>query len=180
MFKQYILIIYKNGSSISLDVPENYYQNKYKNKPEKKLHKIFMNEYKSFVKALNKNEAVVPVGKYLSFSQASISGKDIISVDLKSTQEVEIKESVTTFVPGVHDQVYLNITGTDLEKLLSKLEETNLIENISKLIDKIYSYLNKSNVEFSIKTAKRPSAPKKKKAAETNPVVFETDQSSNQ
>ena len=180
MVKQYILIIYKNGSSISLDVPENYYQNKYNNKPEKKLHKIFMNEYKSFVKALNKNEAVVPVGKYLSFSQASISGKDVISVDLKSTQEMETKEAVTTFVPGVHDQVYLNITGTDLEKLLNKLEETNLIENTSKLVDKICSYLNKSNVEFSIKTAKKPSAPRKKKAAETSPIVFEADQSSNQ
>ena len=78
MFKQYILIIYKNGSSISLDVPENYYQEKYKNKPEKKLHKIFMNEYKSFVKALNKNEAVV-----------------IEDIDKKEEEKEQVKEKIS-------------------------------------------------------------------------------------
>ena len=178
MFKQYLLIVYKNGSSISLDVPENYYQDKYKNKPEKKLHKIFMREYNSFVKALNKGNAVILVGKYLSFSQASISGKDVLSVDLKSIEEMEVqKESVTTFVPGVHDQVYLNIKDTDLEKLLAKLKETNFVENISKLADKLYSYFNKSNLEFTIKSSKKPTVSRKKKEDVVTPIVFETEQS---
>ena len=176
MMKQYILIIYKNGSSINLDIPENYYQTVYAKKSEKKLHKIFIRDYKKFVAALNKNLAVVDVSRYLPFSNASISGKDVISVDIKSHSNDESeKESVTTFVPGVHDQVYLNITGTDIEKLLNQLAESNLVENSSKLIEKMLSYFNKANVEFTIKAGKKSTTSKKVKT-----IVLETDQTKNQ
>ena len=39
--KRIILVTYRNGSTVSIDVPENYYVEKYKKKPEAKLHKIF-------------------------------------------------------------------------------------------------------------------------------------------
>lgn len=38
---------------------------------------------------------------------------------------------------------------------------------MSKLIDKLYSYFNKSNVEFTIKTGKKPTTSRKKKTTET-------------
>lgn len=164
MVKQSILIIYKNGSSINLDVPENYYQNKYSKKSSIKLHKIFMKQYKKFVRALNKGLDIVDVNKYLPFSNASISGKDVISVDIKiNEQNDQSKDPVNTFIPGLHDQVYLNLDGTQLENLLNKLAETNLVENLDKLIDKMISYFNKSNVEFTIKAGKKTTQPKKQK-----------------
>lgn len=171
MVKQSILIVYKNGSTINLDVPENYYQKNYLNKSDKKIHKKFINDYKKFVTALNKNKTVIDVNKYLPFSNASISGKDIISVDIKDQAICETVDPVTTFVPGVHDQVYLNIEGSDLENILKQLAETHLIEKFSNLIDKLYSYVSKSNVEFTIKTAKKTAAPRKKKITETPSVV---------
>ena len=36
--KRCIVVTYKNGSSINIDVPELYYQEKYKNKSEDRLH----------------------------------------------------------------------------------------------------------------------------------------------
>ena len=139
MVKQSILIIYKNGSTISLDIPENYYQKKYVNRSDKKLHNIFIKDYKKFVAAINKEKTIIDVNRYLPFSNASISGKDIISVDIKDQMVLENVGGVTTFVPGVHDQVYLNIEGSDLEKLLKKLVETEFIEKSCDLIDKLYS-----------------------------------------
>ena len=38
MMRQFILITYENGSTVTIDIPENYYRDKYKKKPEKKLH----------------------------------------------------------------------------------------------------------------------------------------------
>ena len=59
------------------------------------------------------------------------------------------KESVTTFVPGVHDQVYLNIKDTDLEKLLAKLEETNFVENIS-VKECIFNHLGSIALAYNV------------------------------
>ena len=47
--KRYVVVTYKNGSVINIDVPETYYQDKYKNRPEQRLHKIFIKEYSKFV-----------------------------------------------------------------------------------------------------------------------------------
>ena len=42
---------------------------------------------------------------------------------------------------------------------------------MSKLIDKLYSYFNKSNVEFTIKTSKKSTtSSRKKKVTETAPM----------
>ena len=159
MFKQSILILYKNGTSISIEVPENYYANKYKKKPEKKLHQLFIKDYKKFVKILNKNLSVVDVGNYLKFSNASICGKDVLSVDIKT---IDINDDVTeventTFIPGLHDQTYLNLKDTPLEEILQQMKDTDFIPNMNKLIEKLLSFFNKSNVEFTIKAGSKKS-----------------------
>lgn len=166
--KQCIVITYKNGTSINLDVPSEYYKKKYSKSPEKKLHSIFMKEYNSFVKALNKEPSVVAVGKYLSFSNATISGKDVLSVDVKDF-DIEAKPlDNTVFIPGVHDKVYLDLTDTRLDALLDKLESLEVVENLDKLVQKVVGFLNKSNVEFTVKAGKKPaSTPRKKKEEPT-------------
>ena len=174
--KQCIVITYKNGSSVNIDVPELYYQEKYLKKPSKKIHKIFIKEYNSFVKAMNKASEIVSVGAHLKFSNATVSGKDVLSIDIKDLEEEVKPQDNTVYIPGVHDQVYLNINDTKLEKLLIKLEEANLIENMSKLIDKLYSYFNKSNVEFTIKTGKKPTTSRKKKTTETTLMELKGEQ----
>ena len=177
MVKQSILITYKNGSSINIDVPENWYAERYKKSPESKLHRIFIQDYKKFVTALNKNLTVVDVNKYLKFSNASICGKDILSVDIKSINvDEEIGCDESTYIPGLHDQVYLNLTDTKLEKALEQTLELNLIENLSKLIDKITTYFQKSNVEFTIKAGKKTtssSSTSRKKKVSDNVAVSE-------
>lgn len=163
--KQCIVVTYKNGSSINLDVPELYYQEKYAKKPAKKCHAIFLKEYNKFVNALNKTDGIVQVGKYLKFSNATVSGKDVLSIDIKELAEEVKPVDNTIFVPGVHDKVYLDFTDTKLEALLTKLEDLSLLENLDKLVQKLVSYFNKANVEFSIKAGKKaPATPRKKKA----------------
>lgn len=163
--KQCIVVTYKNGSSINLDVPELYYQEKYAKKPAKKCHAIFLKEYNKFVNALNKTDGIVQVGKYLKFSNATVSGKDVLSIDIKELAEEVKPVDNTIFVPGVHDRVYLDFTDTKLEALLTKLEDLSLLENLDKLVQKLVSYFNKANVEFSIKAGKKaPATPRKKKA----------------
>ena len=166
--KQCIVVTYKNGSSINLDVPELYYQEKYAKKPAKKCHAIFLKEYNKFVNALNKTDGIVQVGKYLKFSNATVSGKDVLSVDIKELAEEVKPVDNTIFVPGVHDRVYLDFTDTKLEALLTKLEDLSLLENLDKLVQKLVSYFNKANVEFSIKAGKKaPATPRKKKSTST-------------
>lgn len=166
--KQCIVVTYKNGSSINLDVPELYYQEKYAKKPAKKCHAIFLKEYNKFVNALNKTDGIVQVGKYLKFSNATVSGKDVLSVDIKELAEEVKPVDNTIFVPGVHDRVYLDFTDTKLEALLTKLEDLSLLENLDKLAQKLVSYFNKANVEFSIKAGKKaPATPRKKKVTPT-------------
>lgn len=163
--KQCIVVTYKNGSSINLDVPELYYQEKYAKKPAKKCHAIFLKEYNKFVNALNKTDGILQVGKYLKFSNATVSGKDVLSIDIKELAEEVKPVDNTIFVPGVHDKVYLDFTDTKLEALLTKLEDLSLLENLDKLVQKLVSYFNKANVEFSIKAGKKaPATPRKKKA----------------
>lgn len=174
MTRSSIVVIYKNGTSVSVDVPENFYLNKYKKKSEKKLHQIFMKDYKKFVKALNKNLSVVDVNKYLPFSNASICGKDILSVDIKNVSLEEVTENQeisNTYIPSLHDQLFLNIDGTKLEKLLDEIDEQNLVENLSKLIDRLLSYFTKSNVEFTIKAGKKQSTTTRKKKSVTDTLT---------
>ena len=164
--KQCVVIMYKNGTSVNIDVPTEYYKNKYSKNSEKKLHSIFMKEYKSFVKALNKEPSVLSVGKYLKFSSATISGKDVLSVDIKDFDMEAKPLDNTVFIPGVHDKVYLDLTDTRLDALLDKLEELQVIENLDKLVQKLVGFLNKSNVEFTIKAGKKPTATTSRKKKE--------------
>ena len=161
---QLIAITYKNGTFINLEVSLDYYKNKYKKKSEKKLHSIFMKEYKAFVKALNKEPNIINVGKFLGFSNATISGKDVLSVDIKDVGVNAKPLEDTMFIPGIHDKVYLDLTDTRLDGFLDKLEDLQLIENFDKLVQKLVGFLNKSNVEFTIKAGKKPTPqPRKKK-----------------
>lgn len=158
------MIMYKNGTSINIDIPSEYYRNKYSKKPEKKLHSIFIKEYNSFVKALNKEPSVITVGKYLGFSNATISGKDVLSIDIKDFDTEAKPLDNTVFIPGVHDKVYLDLTDTRLDNFLNRLEELQVVENMDKLVQKLVSFFNKSNVEFTVKAGKKPAAtPRKKK-----------------
>ena len=178
--KQCVVVTYKNGSSINIDVPVLYYSEKYKKKSEAKLHSIFLKEYSAFVKALNKGEDVVEVGKYLKFSNATVSAKDVLSVDIKDLAEEVKPQDNTVFVPGVHDKVFLDLSDTRLDALLTKLEELNIVENTDKLLQKLVSYFNKSNVEFTIKAgAKKPSTSStRKKKTEVESEVQVASESS--
>lgn len=169
--KQCIVVTYKNGSSINIDVPDLYYSEKYKKKSSKKQHSIFLKEYRNFVKALNRDtNTVVSVGKYLQFSNATVSGKDVLCVDIKNLEEETKPQDNTVFIPGVHDKVYLDLTDTRLDALLDKMEKLNIIDNTDKLLQKLVAYFNKSNVEFTIKAGKKTTTTRKKKP-ETSEVV---------
>lgn len=174
--KRCIVVTYKNGSSINIDVPELYYQEKYKNKVEDRLHKIFLKEYQKFVTAMNKGTDVVLVGKYLKFSNTSVCGKDVLGIDIKDLEEEVKPQDNTVYVPGVNDRVFLDISKTQLEDLIQKLNNTDLIDNLDKLVQKMVSYFNKANVEFTIKAGKKTSASsttgRKKKAASVEEVTL--------
>lgn len=166
MMKQYIVITYKNGISVNIDIPAEYYRKKYEKKPEKKLHSIFKKEYNSFIKKLNKEPSVVNVGEYLKFSNATISGKDVLSVDVKDLESESKPLDNTIFIPGVHDKVYLDLTDTRLDNFLNRLEELQVVENMDKLVQKLVSFFNKSNVEFTVKAGKKPATTSRKKKEE--------------
>lgn len=170
--KRSIIITYKNGSSINIDVPETFYTLKYKNKPEAKIHKIFIKQYNNFVSALNKSEGVVRVSKYLPFSNATISAENVLGIDIKVIDELAPHISTIT-VPGVHDKTYLDISETSLDTILKKLETTNLLENLDTFIKKVNAMMSKNNVEISIEAgAKKKLASstsrKKKESVEEN------------
>lgn len=165
--KRCIVITYRNGSSINLDIPELYYKEKYAKKSNTQLHRIFIKEYSRFVKALNSSSNVVQVNKYLKFSNATVSSKDVLSIDIKDL-EVETKPlDNTVFIPGVHDRVYLDLNDTRLDNFLNKLEKLEIVENTDQLIKKLVSYFNKSNVEFTIKAGRKSPSSKKKSTDET-------------
>ena len=172
--KRCIVVTYKNGSSINIDVPELYYQEKYKNKSEDRLHKIFLKEYQKFVAAMNKSTDVVLVGKYLKFSNTSVCGKDVLGIDIKDLEEEVKPQDNTMYVPGVNDRVFLDISKTQLEDLIQKLNNTDLIDNLDKLVQRMVSYFNKANVEFTIKAGKKTSTSsttvRKKKATTVEEV----------
>ena len=171
MSKYQVVITYKNGSTILIDVPENYYQNKYSKKPETKIHKIFMKEYNNFVSALNVSENIVKVGKYLSFSNATVSAKDVLGVDLKTTSELQQAKETAITVPGVHDKVYLDINETSLDVILKKLETTNLLENLDTFIKKINAMMARNNVEFTIKAGAKKKVSSKTVEKKKSPII---------
>lgn len=164
--KYQIVITYKNGSIITLDVPNNYYQDKYSKKPEEKIHSIFMKEFKAFKSALNKksNNSMIEVGDYLKFSNATISTTSILGVDLKTLDEVKDLALANMSIPGVHDKTYLDLGDTGIDILINKLETTNVIENLDKFLQKVNTMMSKNNVEVTIKAGtkkKTTSTPKK-------------------
>lgn len=158
-----IVITYKNGTSISLDVPDSYYENKYPTKTKEKLEQIFQKHYGKFVKALNKYEGVLKVKKYLSFSDATVSCDDVLSTDIKTRNgqipDLPMSGSNAVKVPGVYDKVYLDITDTRLNDFINKLLDLRVLENTDKLLQKINSYLAKTDLEFSMKASKKVALP---------------------
>lgn len=167
--KYQIVITYKNGSIITLDVPNNYYQNKYSKKPEEKIHSIFMKEFKAFKSALNKknNNSMIEVGDYLKFSKATISTTSILGIDLKTLDEVKDLALANISIPGVHDKTYLDLGDTGIDILINKLETTNVIENLDKFLQKVNAMMSKNNVEVTIKAGVK----KKTTAVSKKPVV---------
>ena len=243
--QQYIKLSYKNGTSINIDVPIDYYKKKYPKKSRQSLDKIFMKDYTAFVKALNNHSTIaLQVGKYFKFSKATIFSRDLLSVDIKKytfedtqlqqqpqlikddiskvedikkettettpSQTIVEKEETTTIKPFFEDikidtiienddagdvkmahscnctccssdkveKVYLDLEGTRLDTLLSKLEDLKAIENIDKLVQKITTFLNKSDIEFTIKVGKKksnsPSTTVKKKVVSTTAPTSST------
>ena len=167
--KKSIVITYKNGSTVNIDVPETFYSIKYKNKSDKKLHKIFMKQYDNFVSALNKGVGIIKVCKYLPFSNATISAEGILGIDIKVIDSSTGLTQVT--VPGVHDKTYLDISETSLDTILKKLESTNVIENLDTFIKKINSMLSKNNVEVSIKAGVKKKVPAASNTPKKNKVI---------
>ena len=157
---QQISITYKNGILINIDVPNNYYKDKYPKKSEAKINKIFTKEYRKFVAAIDSTEnSMLHVNKYLAFSNANISCKDVLSVDLKVINEDDmVKSSDIQVSSGTPNLIYLNLNGTSIEELVTKINNLSLVENVDKLIQKFLAYFNKSNVEFTIKTAAKKKA----------------------
>lgn len=166
--KYQIVITYKNGSIITIDVPDNYYQNKYSKKPEEKIHSIFMKEFKTFKGALNKNnKPMIEVGDYLKFSNATISATSVLGVDLKTIDEVKDLSLANMSIPGVHDKTYLDLGDTGIDILINKLETTNVIENLDKFLQKVNAMMSKNNVEVTIKAGTK----KKTTAVSKKPIV---------
>lgn len=171
--KKSIIITYKNGSTINIDVPETFYIAKYKNKPEAKIHKIFMKQYSNFVSALNKTGNIIKVSKYLPFSSAIISAENVLGVDIKVIDE-SAPQTFAVKVPGVHDKTYLDISETSLDTILKKLETTNLLENIDTFIKKVNSMMSKNNVQITIKAGakkKTTSSTIKKKNESVEEII---------
>ena len=159
MNKQYILITYKSGATITLDVPDNYYAITYAKKNEKKVHNIFLKQYNKLVAALDKSEGVVNANKYFKWSNAKIDSNDILAIDIKTIDIDNTSiDQTSVFVPGAHDKVYLDMSETSLQQLLDKLNNTDVLENFNKLILKLLTFFNKSNVEVSIKAKPKVKA----------------------
>ena len=158
-----IVITYKNGASINLDVPDLYYENKYPTKTKEKLEQILQKHYSKFVKAINKYEGILKVKKYLPFSDATLSCDDVLSTDIINRNEQIANPSIggsnAVKVPGVYDKVYLDITDTRLNDFLNKLLDLRILENTDKLLQKINSYLAKTDLEFSMKASKKVALP---------------------
>lgn len=52
---------------------------------------------------MNKASEIVSVGAHLKFSNATVSGKDVLSIDIKDLEEEVKPQDNTVYIPGVHD-----------------------------------------------------------------------------
>ena len=161
MQQRFIVLTYKDGTQVNIDVPELYYQNKYKNKANKKLHKIFLKDYNSLVSAVNNHKGIIKVNKYLPFSNVAISTNDILSVDVKYIdvdEYVPLTDSV--YSPeicnkSVSDVVVIESISDDvINGVINKLMDTDTMKNINSLVESLMKFINKSNVEFTLKKTK--------------------------
>lgn len=152
--KKAIVITYKTGSIINIDIPETFYSDMYKNTSEKKLHRIFMKDYGKFIAALNnKSHNIINVGKYLKFSTATVSCEDILGVDIKIVDDTTAFTEMgsNTFIPNVADKTYLDINESILDNVLEKLDTTNLIDNLNNFIEKINTMIAEGSIDIKIK-----------------------------
>lgn len=144
--KKSIVIKYKNGSSVNIEVLSDFYVEKYPKAAENKREKIFIKEYKKFLNALSKPQPVVNVGSYLKFSNATISGEGILSVDIVDDNR-EVEES-TTVISEVNP---LNL----IAEFLQKLDATGIISNLDTLLKRINNMMAKNNVDITIKASNK-------------------------
>lgn len=158
-----IIVKYKNGTTLFIDVPENYYQNKYTKKPDAKLHKIFMKEYKKFSSSLKSGQSIINVGKYLGFSNAIITTKDILGIDLKPISKDQIE--IINNTHGAYDKVYLDIKNTllnDFIKYLVDLKEDKFLIDLVKKLDFTLDKFNEL-IKFYIESKTQPQKQTKRK-----------------
>lgn len=144
--KKSIVIKYKNGSSVNIEVLSDFYIKKYPKADENKREKIFISEYKKFLNALSKPQPIINIGSYLKFSNATISGEGILSVDIVDDNQ-EIEES-NTVISEVNP---LNL----IAEVLQKLDATGIISNLDTLLKKINNMMAKNNVDITIKASNK-------------------------
>lgn len=150
--KKCIVVTYKNGSTVHIDVPEFYYNEKYRCKSDKWADYIFKKEYSRFIKAMNMYGGVVRVGKYLKFSDATVTSKDVLSIDIKefASEDEEKPLDSNVFIPGIYDRIYLDLSDTKLEKLIDKIDNLGILEDLKNLIKKpMEQPLEEVNIEIS-------------------------------
>lgn len=177
--RQTISILYKDGTSIFIEVPENYYFNRYGKKSEKRLHQIFMKDYRKFVNAFKNPSIILNVGDYLPFSNASICGKDVLSIDIKSTLKSSgdnsIPDTNKVFISGlVQEQTSFSLKDTSIEAVFEQLKSNDVVDKLNNTLTLLLSYFARSDVEFTIKSGKKSNAGRKKKVVESNDVTTTT------
>lgn len=166
-----IVITYKNGSIINIDIPETYYIDTYKNTSQTKLHKVFMKEYEHFVSALNKSQSVINVGKYLKFSTATISCQDILGVDIRVIEnDTILSNHMKVAQPELVKQERNSVSSLDI--VFKKLEETNLIENLDIVIKELNKLLSNYNIDIVAKSKSKSTV---KKASTTKTKETKVD-----
>lgn len=164
-----IVITYKNGICVKIDVPKDYYKTKYKNKSDEKLYKVFLKDYKKFIKYLCKEGDIVSIGKYLRFSDSFICGKDIMSVDLKDkpcvdTAHVILSDDTNNSFEISSEKINtmsIDLSDTQLSDLIKKVNDLGIVDNINTLLSKVNEFMDATMCGSD--TKKKNSTQSKKK-----------------
>ena len=147
-----IIVVYNDGATIDIEVPWEYYRNKYKNKSDYYIYNVFMREYKKFVKAVNKYEGIISVGKYLKFSFAGVSTFNVLCVTIvdKDGCDDDLK------IAPSKEQLVLSLNGTTIDTVLDRISESSIISNTDLLLKKLLTIVeNRSDkIEASTKSKK--------------------------
>ena len=82
---------------------------------------------------MKRGKEVVAVGKYLTFSNTSVCGKDVLGIDIKDVDE-EVKSEVV--IPGTEREVKVDLSESQIEKLAEKVLNSDLLDNLNKSLQK--------------------------------------------